>query len=535
MRMKKTDFGIGRTRLVIVAGALSLVAPCRAATATPLEHVVVIFQENVSFDHYFGTYPLAENRKGEPAFYPSSTTPSINGLNANLLAHNPNSSVPMRLDSAHAATCDQDHDYTNEQKAFHGGLMDKFVEFTGDSDDGCDPRMVMSYFDGNTVTALWNYAQNYALSDNFYGTTFGPSTPGALNLAAGQTHGAVPADLTSWGEKLTVAGTVIGDPQPEFDDCSGTVTVRMTGANVGDLLNRKGVTWGWFQGGFRPTERTKDGRAVCGAAHIGSNGRKKHDYIPHHQPFQYYRSTANPRHLAPASSEEIGRPGRANHQYDLEDFWTAAEAGSLPAVSFVKAAAHEDGHAGYSDPIREQAYLVRTINRLQALPEWRSMAILIAYDDSDGWYDHVMPPIVRQSNHPGIDALTGPDSCGATATGGYSGRCGYGPRLPLLVISPFAKVNFVDHSITDLSSILRLIEDNWQLGRIGDQSFDESAGSLLNMFNFERVRADVLPLDPKTGRPLGDPNEKTNDDSDGAAVRGAGVRETAQDRQNGGR
>jgi phospholipase C len=94
-------------------------------------------------------------------------------------------------------------------------------------------------------------------------------------------------------------------------------------------------------------------------------------------------------------------------------------------------------------------------------------------------------------------------SRGTAAPGAYQGRCGYGPRLPLLVISPFAKVNFVDHSVTDQSSILRFIEDNWELGRLGDQSFDEQAGSLLNMFNFSgHHRAARLFLDPATGQVL---------------------------------
>jgi phospholipase C len=143
--------------------------------------------------------------------------------------------------------------------------------------------------------------------------------------------------------------------------------------------------------------------------------------------------------------------------------------------------------------------MVNTINALQSLPQWRDMALIIAYDDSDGWYDHVMPPIVSQSNST-ADALTGAGSCGVAQVGVAQGRCGYGPRLPLLVISPWAKVNFVDHQMTDQTSILRFIEDNWSLGRIGEQSFDEKAGSLENMFDFTPgPRARRLFLNPSTG------------------------------------
>jgi phospholipase C len=171
-------------------------------------------------------------------------------------------------------------------------------------------------------------------------------------------------------------------------------------------------------------------------------------------------------------------------------------------VTFVKASAYQDGHAGYSDPLDEQTFLVNTINSIELSRYWFNTAIIVAYDDSDGWYDHVMPPIVSQSNDPAYDALSGPGVCGVAPAGAYQDRCGYGPRLPLLVVSRFAKVNYVDHSITDQSSILRFIEDNWNLGRIGDQSLDAKAGSLNNLFNFSRP-VPVLPLvlDPSTGEP----------------------------------
>ncbi len=467
-------------------------------TTTPIQHVVVIFQENVSFDHYFATYPWSANPAGEPRFTPKAGTPTVNGLTEALLLHNPNASNPMRLGRSQAATCDQDHDYTDEQKAFNHGLMDKFVEFAGNDGAGCDPKVVMDYFDGNTVTALWNYAQYFAMSDNSFGTTFGPSTPGALNLVSGQTHGATPAAIP--GE--VVQGSVISDPQPLYDDCSSRETVSMSGQNVGNLLSAKGVTWGWFQGGFAPTSRGAGGKAVCGATHTGSDGNPKGDYIPHHEPFQYYQSTANPHHLAPSSVSMIGRDDQANHQYDMTDFWHAVDNGFMPAVSFLKAPGFQDGHAGYSDPLAEQTFVVQTINHLQQRPEWGNTAVIIAWDDSDGWYDHVLGPIVRQSNDPTADQLTGPGSCGTAAAGAFQGRCGYGPRLPLLVVSPWARRNFVDHTTSDQSSILRFIEDNWVLGRIGNQSFDALAGPLTGMFDFAHRDGRRLFLDPSTGQRL---------------------------------
>jgi phospholipase C len=467
-------------------------------TTTPIEHLVVIFQENVSFDHYFGTYPKAANTHGEPRFEALPDTPSVNGLDEQLLTDNPNSANPERLARSEALTCDQDHRYDDEQKAFDGGLMDKFVEFT--NRETCappnvsKPNLVMDYYDGNTVTALWNYAQHFAMSDNSYNTTFGPSTPGALNLVAGQTHGADPADDA--GEVAN--GTVIGDPDPYWDDCGSFHPTKMTGKNVGDLLNAKGITWGWFQGGFKPTS-VVSGKAVCGATQLNIGGISIGSYNPHHEPFQYYEQTANPHHLPPTSLAMIGRQDQANHQYDLEDFWAAVHSGHMPAVSYLKAPNAQDGHAGYSDPLDEQQFIVETINALERTPEWASTAVIIAYDDSDGWYDHVMGPIVTQSDDPAYDGLTD-GACGVAAPGAYLDRCGYGPRLPLLVVSPWARENFVDHAITDQSSILRFVEDNWNLGRIGDQSFDAKAGTLANMFDFSGGdRTAKLFLDPETG------------------------------------
>ena len=484
-------------------------------TATPIKHLVVIFQENVSFDHYFATYPYATNPVGEPAFAPRTLpafpTPTVNGLSGGLLTSNPNTVQPFRLDRSQNYTCDQNHDYKPEQQAMDNGLMDKFVESVGVGagscpDYGIGAGLTMGYYDGNTVTALWNSAQHFAMNDNSFGTIFGPSTPGVINLVSGQTWGVDVAHTTGNISGDVAAGSVIGDPDPYYDDCGSPEQLALTGTNIGDLLNAAGITWGWFQGGFKPSApATQSTPAVCGAQTARLDGALKKDYSAHHEPFQYYASTSNPHHLPPNSVALIGQTDQANHQYDLTDFWNAANSGNLPAVSFLKAKRSQDGHAGYSSPLDEQIFLVTTINALQQLPQWDDMAVIIAYDDSDGWYDHAMPPIVNQSST-SSDALTGAASCGAAANplGGFQGRCGYGPRLPLLVISRWARVNFVDHTLTDQSSVLRFIEDNWLGGqRIGGGSFDGVAGSLMNMLNFgPGLHTQKLFLDPSTGEPM---------------------------------
>jgi phospholipase C len=504
----------------------------KAASKPPIQHLVVIFQENVSFDHYFGTYPNATNPPGEPVFNAVAGTPGVNGLNDALLFANPNAfntingagaTNPFRLARNQAATNDQDHDYTPEQVAFHGGLMDLFpfsVGKAGPPPGGSAPALTtgltMGYYDGNTVTALWNYAQRFAMSDNSYNTTFGPSTPGAINLISGQTNGVV-NNVKGTGAVIADGNgglSDIGDADPTGDVCSTSTgeTFSMSGRNIGDMLNSAGITWGFFSGGFDLTATNANGTTGCARSTTSSiTNVKKADYIPHHQPFQYYPSTANPTHARPSSVSAIGYTDVANHQYDILDFFAAANQRTLPAVSFIKAPGYQDGHAGYSDPLDEQQFIVQIVNLLQKqTANWENTAVVIAYDDSDGWYDHQMSPILNQSATT-ADALLGTGLCGA-ATGAMAGvgagtahaqgRCGYGPRLPLLVISPWAKQNFVDHTVTDQTSILRFIEDNWLGGeRIGQGSFDALAGSLDNMFNFTSgaLNKAAFYLDPNTG------------------------------------
>ena len=356
--------------------------------------------------------------------------------------------------------------------------MDSFVQNV--SVDTCTgeygaPGLTMDYYDGNTVTGLWNYAQQYAMSDNSYDTTFGPSTPGALNLVSGQTHGFREVDSVTGkqvptpGTYVLVApdkngvGTVINDPDPAYDDCSDAnhtstnTLAAATGQNIGDLLNNRGVSWGWFQGGFAPTTAATDQqlRGVRREAHQHRRraGRPTTARTTTRSSTTSRRRTrtTSPRPIWPRSATTAGQPrvrpelvrqgGQANN--------------SLPAVSFVKAAEYQDGHAGYSDPIDEQHFLVNEINLLQKSPEWKSTAVVIAYDDSDGWYDHAF---VAPQNGSSTSQDTTMCSSQTNVTAGYQGRCGPGPRLPLLVISPYAKTNFVDHTATEQASITKFIE-----------------------------------------------------------------------------
>jgi phospholipase C len=571
-----------------VTGAIaSGAAPARSGggTTTPIKHLVVIFDENVSFDHYFGTYPFAANPAGEPSFTAKPGTPTVNGLYTGLdasgqptgplLTNNPNESNPLLLDRTDALTCDQDHNYKDEQLADDQGKMDQFVQHTGNGltlaqcltnenkgltspspvpAGATTNDAVMDYYDGNTVTALWNYAQQYSMSDNAYTTNFGPSTPGAFNVTAAQTYGAIcgpasatindstcsaptglntgsPAssDITVPSSQDPGTGTTYSDADPTYDICSylldgrqPNATLTMGGPNIGTELDSAGVTWGWFQGGFdagyvpAPGTTPPSTATLCDHKDTNVGGASSADYSPHHEPFEYYAATANPMHLPPTSVAAIGHQDQANHQYDLADFWAAADSGNLPHVSFLKASEYQDGHAGYSDPLDEQAFLTSTINHLQSLPTWKSTAVVITWDDSDGWYDHVLGPI-RSASQTSLDGLTGTGMCGNAPvpvnTEGQQeqGRCGVGVRIPFLVVSPWSKSNFVDSkNVIDQSSVVKFIEQNWNLPALGNGAADARAGSIMPLFDFgqdAQGNQDGPPngklfLDPATGEPV---------------------------------
>ena len=613
-------------------------------TRTPIRHVVVIFQENISFDHYFGTYPNAANTDGQK-FHATGGTPAVDGLppatshslppslrhSTNLLTNNPNSGPPKRLDSSPTGlaggaggqlTCDQDHNYSDEQQAFNGGNMDKFVQSVGTGSGtspfgaACDPKQVMDYYDGNTVTGLWNYAQHFAMSDNSYSTTFGPSSPGAINLASGDTGN---VDMTHTANSPTIATStkpnadltangkggysLTSDAQPYYDDCATRDAVALSGQNIGDVLNGRGLSWGWFQGGERPSISYTDAltatgasgqptstftpdqfknagfqnqvahssnQGICDAVHpvgvaLGGTGQwgYKDDYIPHHEPFDYYATTANPHHLtiptdgaghdSLAGLQSIGRDTQSykngapqfdtpNHQYDTSDFDQLVSAiqnhelpaSALPAVSFLKAPGYQDGHAAYSDPADEQQFIASEINALERTPDWKSTAVIVAYDDSDGWYDHQYPGVQNPSLSPadnltntsltvpttGTSGQCGPKPQTSSPLGGEQGRCGFGPRQPFVVISPYAKHNYVDHNLSNLASVVNFVEFNWRLPSI-DGSADQIQSSvdqhervpfdLAGLFRFDHGwfgdQNTKLFLNPVTGQPVGHGHE----------------------------
>jgi len=557
-------------------------------TATPIKHLVVIYGENVSFDHYFATYPNAKNLAGEPAFTPAANTQTdINTLaaagllgstNPNAQAASPNlasatingqtttpptlggaltasTAQPFRLDRSQANTKSQNHNYTPEQLGDDNLKMDAFPLFTsagsvisGSTGQFGSSAQVLGYFDGNTVTGYWNLAQNFAMSDNAWTDTFGPSTPGAIEVVSGQNQGVTvtpnPKNPTGTTGNAIPDGqggtTLIGDLDPTTDVCTIAAetstsgpTAMMNGKNIGDLLNASSITWGGFMGGFNLQTVNANGTTGClRSTWSDVLGSAPADYVQHHAWFQYYPSTSNPTHQRPTSTAMIGftEPTLDNtatpvhHQYDTDDFFAAVKAGNFPSVSFLKAPAIGDGHPGNSDPLDEQAFVLKVTNFLQQQPDWKNTMIVVAYDDSDGWYDHTVPTIKSSSfdttlvtkaggaTFTGADQLSGQGQCTGTGAtqplgingGAVNGRCGPGTRTPFFVISPWAKVNYVDHTPITQASVVKFIEDNWLDGkRLGGGSFDATAGDIRGMLNLTGSGNDpTLFLDPTLGTKL---------------------------------
>jgi phospholipase C len=270
-------------------------------------------------------------------------------------------------------------------------------------------------------------------------------------------------------------------------------------------------------GGFDLTATNPNGTTGCGRTTFSSVlGTTKADYVPHHAWFQYYKTTANLAHTRPTSTALIGQTdpldataAPVHHQYDVNDFFAAVSSGNFPSVSYIKAPAIGDGHPGNSDPLDEQAFYTKVVNFLEQQPDWKNTAIILTYDDSDGWYDHAYATPTTSSFDATADQLNGPGNCNASGAvqgigvsgASVNGRCGPGTRIPLVVISPYARTNFIDHTRITQASVVQFIEDNWlSSARLGNGSHDATTGSIMSLFDFTNGGStQPVFVDPNTG------------------------------------
>ena len=459
----------------VYATGLQVGAESDNGTHSPIKHTIILYQENISFDHYFGTYGHGAN--GIPA---GSTQTYSNGTST----WGP--FAPTQLSGVtQSRTCDVDHSYTDMIKMVDHGAMDKFLQFGNDktvtnpssSAAATCPKFESQPAPGTGEVALanayytgtpgdpnaplqnyWSLASKYTLADNFFQGVYGPSTPGAEWLVA-------------------ATNNTPGDPNPIGDVCNDypASIPQVDIPNLGAEASAAGTTWAWFQGGF----------GTCTPTNV--NG-----YSPHHDPFQYFTSTADLNH-AYAFDPNMSYPEANKHQRDLSVLYAAlngtqvnGQVPQLPAISWVKAPQMEDGHPGYSGPALEDQFVGDLVSRLQSSSYWKDTALIIAFDETGGWWDHVAPPDLGGvfanwvNGQPNLSGCQYPGIPGAAC-----GEAGLGPRMPVLVVSRFAKQGFVDHDLLNTASLDQWVEWNHRLpalGVWGDR--DVNAGSLRGAFIF---------------------------------------------------
>jgi phospholipase C len=420
-----------------------------------VNHIVVIYQENWSFDALYGHFPGANGTANASAVslaqvdksgVPLSAAPlPINGKDVDPSFAAVPPTVPLRPFDLNVyirpetQTGDIVHRFYTQQLQIDGGKMDKFITW---SDNG---GLVMSYFDATNLPE-GRLARQYTLCDNFFQAAFGGSflnhmwliaaaTPVFPNAPAAMV--AVPPDATGQtvaDKVVTPDGYVVNTafsvnrPIPPFVKDTSTLVPNQDFPTIGDRLSEKGLTWAWYSGGWN------DAMA----------GKPDPLFQFHHQPFAFFRTFAD------------GTEAKRIHLKDEKDFLAAVADGTLPAVSFVKPLGPDNEHPGYSNLLRGQLHVADLVDRIRASSAWADTVIIITYDENGGRWDHVAPPVVD--------------------------RWGPGTRVPTIVVSPLAKKATVDHTQYDTTSILRLIEQRFDLQPLGSR--DAGVASLLNALEF---------------------------------------------------
>jgi phospholipase C len=416
-----------------------------------IRHIVVIYLENHSFDNLYGLFPGADGLANAPeetmrqtdrqgGVY--ATLPRV--MNTEKKPPVPDERFPSDLPNrpfeiSQYVAIDQKigdplHRFYQHQAQINGGRMDRFAAV---SDAG---GLAMGYYDGRKLP-LWEYAEKYTLADRFFQAAFGGSLLNHFWLVCACTphHDDPPAEsivvLNEKGELIkdgvfTPDGYAVNTIQTMQTPHSPKITdprrllPPQTFPTIGDRLSEKKISWAWYSGGWND--------AIAGKA--------DESFQYHHQPFAYFERYAQ------------GTRERARHLKDETDLLKAIEKGNLPAVSFYKPIGAHSEHPGYADLLAGEMQAVAVIRKIEQSRLWRNSVIIVTYDEYGGFWDHVPPP-------PGD-------------------RWGPGNRVPTIVISPFAKRGYVDHTFYDGTSILKFIETRFDLKPLGER--DAKANDLLN-------------------------------------------------------
>jgi phospholipase C len=441
--------------------AVALPSPSRAQPAGDapkgldrIQHIIVVYLENHSFDNLFGTFPGANGlaKTGDAARQvdldgkPFAKLPPV--IDTGKKPPEPDPRFPANLPNRpflidkyvkqDQKVPDLVHRYYQEIGQIDGGKMDKFAAIS-------DARgLVMGHHDGSK-TRLWNYAREFTLADNFFHAAFGGSF---LNhfwtiCACTPRYDNAPADITA---TVGPDGTMIKDgqvtpdgyaintiftvyqPHPASITDQSRLLPAQTMPTIGDRLSAKNVSWAWYSGGWD----------------AALAGHPDASFQYHHQPFAYFTNFAD------------GTEAKRQHLRDETDFLAAIESGDLPAVVFYKPLGRDNEHPGYTDVTSGDRHITAIIDKIRRSKLWASSAIVVTYDEHGGYWDHVAPP--------------------------KADRWGPGIRVPTVIISPFAKRHYIDHTSYDTTSILRLIEERFGVAPLGER--DAKAADMRNAFNF---------------------------------------------------
>ena len=488
--------------LALLLGALALCgcttspAPPARAGLSRIENIVVIYAENRSFDHLYGLFPGADGvANASPAQYtqldhdgkPLPHLPPVWTADGKADPRFPTDlpNRPFRIDTPPISQgldkilLSPTHLFWQNQEQIADGANNKFVAMTAVG------AWVMGYFDGSSLR-VWQWAREYTLADHFFMSAFGGSflnhqwlicacTPvwqgapadlrpqldeaGHLKRRLHSPRSALDGPVEVFDGTVTPDGYVVNTAQPPYQpsgvppaangnrdlaDPSQYPLPPQTRRTIGDTLSDKGITWAWYAGGWNAA--VADGRQEPSAkrAIIYNGEAGSPNFQPHHQPFNYFAR------FAPGTAD------RAEHLKDGDDFVAAIDAGTLPQATFYEPPGRFTQHPNYADLVSGDVHVAELLERLRKSPQWNSMAVIVTYDENGGFWDHAPPPA--------------------------GDRWGPGTRIPAIIISPFAKRGYVDHTSYDTTSILKLITRRFDLEPL--PGVRAGAGDLTAAFDF---------------------------------------------------
>ena len=451
-----------------------------------ISHVVVIMQENRSFDTYFGTYPGADGIPmvdGKPTVcLPQESGPCVTPF------HN-----PADVDGGGP------HGQTNAVSDIAGGTMSGFVLQAEQGKRGCaDPTNpactngtgrpdVMGWKDAREIPNYWAYAQNFVLQDHMFEPNASWSLPAHLFMVSEwSAHCATPGDPASCTNALQNPGSpakpksgrnnnqTTSTSSPPATDLEGDPIEVPTGpdyawTDLTYLLHKNSVSWGYYVVAGNEPDCQNDSSVSC--APVKQNAKTPGIW----NPLPYF--------------DTVKADGEQANIQSVSNFYDQAAHGTLPAVSWVVPSGAVSEHPPGATSAG-QAYVTSLINAVMRSPDWGSTAIFVSWDDWGGFYDHVVPPVVDEN--------------------------GYGLRVPGLVISPYAKVGYIDHQTLSFDAYVKFIEDDFLNGQRLDPNTDgrpdprpdvrENApqlGDIAQAFDFDQPPRPpmILPVHPPPGPP----------------------------------